>query len=247
MIIETCEIADVDDSAINCYTSKNMKGDIKSPVIQPVKRIVFCDFDGTITADETFVSMIKHFTPEMFKKLAPEMYARRVTLKDGVRRLLESIPSKRYLEILDFVRSKPIRAGLVEFLDFLEIPKVPCVLVSGGLRGMIEAVLGPLIKRFQAVYAIDLDISNEFFKVRSEYEGETEVVSKVKIMEQYNAEETVVIGDGVTDLNIALKASLVFARDNLLDYLDERGKPYIPWDTFFDIRDYLADHWQVVE
>jgi len=188
--------------------------------------------------------MLKHFTPELFDKLAPEMYALRLSLKDGVRQLLESIPSRQYPKILDFVRSKSIRAGFVEFLDFLESRKIPFVLVSGGLRGMIETALGPLVKRFQAVYATDLDISGEYLKVQSKYEGETEVIAKVKVMALYNPEESVVIGDGVTDLNIALKASLVFARDNLIKYLDERKQPYIAWDTFFDIRDYLANHWQ---
>ncbi|MBW2053255.1 MAG: HAD-IB family phosphatase, partial [Deltaproteobacteria bacterium] len=205
-----------------------------------MKRIIFCDFDGTITVDETFVNMLKQFTPEMYKKLVPEMYTLRVTLKDGVRRLLESIPSRRYPEILDNVRSKPIRPGFVEFLDFLEDKDVPFVLVSGGLRGMIETVLGPLVERFQAVYAADLDTSGKYLQVRSEYEGETEVVSKVKVMAKYNPEESIAIGDGVTDLNMAMNASLVFARDNLTKYLDERQKPYIRWDTFFDIRDHLA-------
>jgi len=180
----------------------------------------------------------------MYEKLVPEMYALRVTLKDGVRRLLESIPSRRYPEILDYVRSKPIRPGFVEFLDFLEDKEVPFVLVSGGLRGMVETVLGPLVERFQAVYATDLDTSGKYLQVRSEYEGETEVISKVKVMAKYNPEESIAIGDGVTDLNIAMNASLVFARDNLTKYLDERQKPYIRWDTFFDIRDHLASRWQ---
>ena len=26
---------------------------------------VFCDFDGTITVEETFVSVLKHFAPEL--------------------------------------------------------------------------------------------------------------------------------------------------------------------------------------
>ena len=44
---------------------------------------------------------------------------------------------------------------------------------------------------------------------------------------------------------MALTAPIVFARDRLAKYLDEQGKIYIPWQDFFDIRDYLAQYWQV--
>ncbi|PSB06236.1 2-hydroxy-3-keto-5-methylthiopentenyl-1-phosphate phosphatase, partial [filamentous cyanobacterium Phorm 46] len=33
--------------------------DEKSPIPNNHKRIVFCDFDGTITVEETFVAMLK--------------------------------------------------------------------------------------------------------------------------------------------------------------------------------------------
>jgi 2-hydroxy-3-keto-5-methylthiopentenyl-1-phosphate phosphatase len=58
-------------------------------------KIVFCDFDGTITAQETFVAVLKEFAPELATELIPQMYALKVTLREGVRKILESIPSSR--------------------------------------------------------------------------------------------------------------------------------------------------------
>ena len=75
-----------------------------APSIQnPTKRVVFCDFDGTITAEETFVGMLKEFAPQLSEKLMPLMYARRLTLREGVRQILESIPSARYPQIIEYV------------------------------------------------------------------------------------------------------------------------------------------------
>jgi 2-hydroxy-3-keto-5-methylthiopentenyl-1-phosphate phosphatase len=105
-----------------------------------VKRIVFCDFDGTITVEESFVAVLKKFAPELSAQLLPQMYTRQITLREGVRKILESIPSSRYPKILDFTQPQPIRPGFVELLDFLEAEKVPLVIVSGGLRGMVEVV-----------------------------------------------------------------------------------------------------------
>lgn len=217
---------------------------MSAPLIQNPKRVVFCDFDGTITTEETFVGMLKHFTPELSAQLMPEIYALRLTLREGVRQLLESIPSKRYPEILDYARTQVIRAGFVELLDFLDAQKVPLVVISGGLRGMVEIVLGSLTKRVHAIYAVDVETNGEYLQAKSEYEGDTELMSKVKVIEKYAPDESVAIGDSVTDLNMAMYASVVFARDRLAQYLDARQKPYTPWNDFFDIRDSLSQRWQ---
>lgn len=241
--------------------SQNLSSSVQNPESQlqnQHKRIVFCDFDGTITAEETFVGMLKEFTPELSDKLMPEMYARRLTLREGVRQLLESIPSSRYPEILNYAQPKATRPGLVELLDFLDEQGVPFVVVSGGLRGMVETVLSQvkttggtsasttqtLLERVAAIYAVDVDTSSEFLQVNSAFEGGTELVAKVKVMEKHPTEEQIAIGDSVTDLMMALHAPMVFARDRLSQYLDEHNKSYLPWNDFFDIRTQLSQLWQ---
>ncbi|MEY3869449.1 MAG: hypothetical protein RLZZ338_3340 [Cyanobacteriota bacterium] len=208
------------------------------------KRVVFCDFDGTITSEETFVAMLKHFAPELYAEVMPDIYALRVTLREGVRRILESIPAECYPEIIEFSRSKVIRPGLVEFLDFLESKGVPFVVVSGGVRVMVETVLGDLKERVRAIYAVDIAPDGGYLKVDSAFEGDTELMSKVDVMNLYPGDETIAIGDSVTDLNMAMAASVVFARDRLAKYLDDREKSYIPWHDFFDVLNYLSERWQ---
>lgn len=211
---------------------------------EDVRRIVFCDFDGTITVEETFVAVLKKFAPQLSAKLLPEMYARRVTLREGVRTILESIPSSRYSEILEFTQLQPIRKGFVELLDFLEFQGVPLIVVSGGLRGMVETVLDNRVQRIHAIYAVDVETSGNFLKVNSQYERGTELIAKVQVMAKYPAYQKIAIGDSLTDLNMALEADLVFARDRLAEYLDEHQKSYIPWNDFLQIRDYLVKLWK---
>lgn len=209
-----------------------------------MKRIVFCDFDGTITAEETFVAVLRHFAPDLSAQLIPEMYARRLTLREGVRQILESIPSSRYPDILEFTRPQPIRPGFPELLDFLQNWGVPMVVISGGLRGMVEIVLGSLVDRVYAIHAVDVDTRGSCLRAISDYEDGTELVAKVKVMEEYPVEERIAIGDSLTDLNMALEVPVVFARDRLAEYLDEQRKPYIPWNDFLEVRDRLAELWE---
>lgn len=65
------------------------------------------------------------------------------------------------------------------------------------------------------------------------YEGDTELIAKVQVMAEYAAEQTIAIGDSITDLNMALHASIVFARDRLAKHLDEHQKPYITTVIYF--------------
>ncbi len=206
-----------------------------------MKRIVFCDFDGTITVQETFVAMVKRFAPEVSALVLPEIYAKRVTLREGVRKMLESIPSSSYSALVEFTRNQPIRAGFVEFLDFLKTEQIPIVIVSGGLHGMVAAVLEPYLHLIEAIYAIEVSTSGAYLQVYSQSEGGTEMVAKAEIMASYQAEETIAIGDSITDWNLALAASLVFARPPLTDYLEEQKKPYVLWDDFIDIHERLTE------
>jgi 2-hydroxy-3-keto-5-methylthiopentenyl-1-phosphate phosphatase len=210
------------------------------------KRVVFCDFDGTITAIETFAGMLKEFAPDLSAKLMPQMYDRTLTLREGVRQLLESIPSSRYSEILAYAADKPIRPGLEALLDFLDTQNIPFIIISGGIWGMVKEVLSRhgVLERVTAISAVEIDTRQEYLKVYSDYEGDTELVAKVQVMAKYPAQETIAIGDSLTDINMALKADLVFARDRLIDYLESENKPYIPWNDFFEIRDRLAEKWE---
>lgn len=206
-----------------------------------MEKAVFCDFDGTITAEETFVAVLKEFAPQLAADIIPEMYALRVPLRFGVRQILESIPSHRYGEVIEFTRTKPMRPGFREFTEFLQQRQIPLIVVSGGIRGMVEAVLGDLTTQVQAIHAIAINTQAANFQVVSDYEGESELVDKVKVIESYNVQTSIAIGDSVTDLRMAIASPIVFARDRLAQYLDERQKPYFPWQDFFDIRDRLLD------
>ncbi|NJM48214.1 MAG: HAD-IB family phosphatase [Alkalinema sp. RU_4_3] len=205
--------------------------------------VVFCDFDGTITEEETFVAMLKQFTPALSAKLMPEMYARKLTLREGVRQLLESIPSKCYEDFIPYAEPKKMRSGFPEFLAFLADRNVPFVLVSGGVRIVVETVIGDLAPQMAGIYAVDLDTSGEMLKPITPYEDGNELVAKVKVMGEYPCEQAIAIGDSITDLNMALHAPLVFARDRLALYLDESEKTYVPWHDFHDIRTYLERYW----
>lgn len=219
-------------------------------IIKPAQKIVFCDFDGTITAVETFVATLKEFAPELSKEILPQIFNRSVTLRQGVRRLLESIPSRLYDDVLAYSDDKLLREGLGELLLWLQDKEIPFVVISGGLKDMVKRVLSrsfsngiPLTSLVKDIVGVDMNRDGEFCKVYSQFEGGDELVAKVEAMSLYPAEIQVAIGDSVTDINMALKADIVFARDRLMDYLNKENKSYYRWENFLDIRNSLIQLW----
>lgn len=207
------------------------------------QHIVFCDFDGTLTVEDTFVKVCRHFAADMVDRLLREIFKGRLSLKDGIREIVESIPSSRYPEMLDFVNGTPLRDGLDGLLDFLEARSIPFVVISGGLMGLVLRQLGPFASRAEGIYAADVDTSGTYLKVISPFEDGLELVNKKKIMDTYRYKDAVALGDGVTDQGMAMAASLVFARKHLADFLEKQGKPYMGWNDFHDVRQVLERHW----
>lgn len=207
------------------------------------EKIVFCDFDGTITVEDTFVKVCRHFAPEIVDGMLKDILKGELTLKEGIRLILESIPSSRYPEMLDFVNGAPLRPGLDEFLDFLDSQNVPFVVISGGLKGLVERQLGDVLHRASAIYAADVATDGDYLRVVSPFEEDSELVNKKKIMDTYDASYTVALGDGMTDQGMAMAASLVFARRHLAEYLDQQGRPYLTWNDFHDVKETLERRW----
>ena len=55
-------------------------------------------------------------------------------------------------------------------------------------------------------------------------------------MDAHPGVRRVLVGDSITDLHGAEHADQVFARGRLSGFLDQRGIPYQPFETFVDIK-----------
>ncbi len=208
------------------------------------KRVVFCDFDGTITKQETFVAMLNRFAPEKMKEFGKKLLQKKVTLREGVRGVVESIPSYHYRDMIEFINDKEIREGFEELLVFLKDTDTPFIIISGGLKDSVELRLESYMDFIAGIYAPSIDTSGEFLKMVSAFEEDDELVAKVRVMDLFSYDQSISIGDGATDHKMALHSTLVFARDRLITFLYENQARYVPWKNFLDIKKYLTQTWQ---
>lgn len=199
-------------------------------------RIIFVDFDGTITSEETMEGSLKLCVdPKLYSEKEQEMKNGGWTVAELLHYAFSNIPSSCMPKIMDYVRSVPIRPGFGKFLDTANELNIPVVILSGGLEPYITEKLAPYRDRLLDVYAVSVDLSGPTIGIRSDYEEGGELVAKAKIMAGYDYDWAACIGDHYTDVKMAAASSLVFARDLLAAILSKQGKEFVPWEDFYDV------------
>ena len=197
---------------------------------------VFCDFDGTVTSVDTFDAVAARAAPELWADLKAQLFNFEITLLQGMQALADALTPHDLQAMVDHMGEYAPRPCFLPFLAELERAGVPFVLVSGGLVPLVEEVLGPHRHRLDQLIAAEvLHHCGGGLRFESPFANGQELVAKAEVVKRYGRGRSVVIGDSITDLGMAEVADLVFAREPLSGWLEQRGIAFHPWDSFADV------------
>ncbi len=203
-----------------------------------VPATVFCDFDGTITAVDTFDLLMEDAYGGCWRQLKADLLGFRLTLREAMDQLGPMLTAQHLAAMEERMATFVPRPGFLRFLDAMDQAGIPVVVVSGGFLPLVEAVLWEHRHRFRAIIAgcpVPQDQEGTRHHIHSPYSSREELVAKALVMDMYGQGHTIVIGDGITDLRMAQAADVVFARDLLAGLLAERGLAFHPWHDFDDV------------
>jgi 2-hydroxy-3-keto-5-methylthiopentenyl-1-phosphate phosphatase len=209
------------------------------------KRIVFCDFDGTITENDNIIAIIRHFNPEGWEEIANKTIGQELSVRDGVGQLFRMLPSSLEEKVVDFgITNARIRAGFREFLAYCQANDIEFYVTSGGIDFFVYPILEPFGIPQDHIYCNGSDFSGERIEIvwPNPCDGNCSNdcgMCKTTIMRRYPADqyERIIIGDSVTDFEGAKLADRVYSRSHLTVKCKELGLPYREYESFFDIID----------
>ena len=197
---------------------------------------VFCDFDGTVTSVDTFDAVAARAAPELWADLKAQLFNFEITLLQGMQALADALTPHDLQAMVAHMGEYAPRPCFLPFLAELERAGVPFVLVSGGLVPLVEEVLGSHRQRLDQLIAAEvLHHCGGGLRFESPFANGQELVAKAEVVKRYGCGRSVVIGDSITDLGMAEVADLVFAREPLSGWLEQRGIAFHPWDSFADV------------
>lgn len=199
-------------------------------------KLIFVDYDGTITTQDTVLKSINLFMdPKEAYKTVTKLHEGEITLNKAVHGCFDGLDANLLDQMVDNIKDVNIREGFEEFLFRMDELQIPVVLLSAGFEPLIMSKIGHLKHSFLDMYYGRIDASGETLKIDSDFDDGIELINKQEVMNLYKSDMKIIIGDGLTDLGMAINADVAFARGQLVDMLKDRGVDYVLWNDFFDV------------
>jgi 2-hydroxy-3-keto-5-methylthiopentenyl-1-phosphate phosphatase len=207
------------------------------------KRIIFCDFDGTITVNDNIVAIMKHFKPGNWEELVEQVISKKISIREGVGRMFALLPASMKQEVVDYAISNvKIRDGFRELLAYAKQEDITFLVTSGGIDFFVYPVLSDFPIPKENIYCNGSDFSGEHIHITWPHPCDEQCrndcgMCKTTIIRGYPEAEyhRILIGDSVTDFEGAKLADTVFARSHLIQMCEELHMPYYAYETFFDV------------
>ncbi|MDM5198567.1 2-hydroxy-3-keto-5-methylthiopentenyl-1-phosphate phosphatase [Fictibacillus enclensis] len=210
------------------------------------ERIIFCDFDGTITEKDNIIDIMKNFAPEGWEQIKDKILNQEISIRGGVGQLFSLIPSGQKEEIIQYVLSTAkIRDGFEEFVQYTKDQSIPLYVVSGGIDFFVYPILKNIVDEEQ-IYCNGSSFAGETIEILWPHSCDSQCSNdcgccKPAILRSFDSASyrKIVIGDSITDLQAAKMADKVFARDFLKEKCEQENIAFEPFTTFYDIISYL--------
>jgi len=208
-----------------------------------MQTLVQCDFDGTVTEEDTSFFLLDAFAQGDWRRLLRKYKEHKISVGEFNTKAFTMVKDDEPT-LLEALKGKvKVRAGFHELRNYCLKKDFRLVIVSNGLDFYIKAVLKDLGLDSIEVHAAQASFHPEGMKVQ--YVGpdgkrldDNFKVAYIKSFLKLGY-RIVYVGNGDSDFPPAKYAQHVFATGELLAYCRENNLNYEPFENFIDIVRYI--------
>lgn len=209
-----------------------------------VKKAIVLDFDGTITKNDVGEAVVKTFAAPGWEKFELLWRQRKLSTQECVKSMWGSI-SESYENLLKFVSDFELNDGFHEFHKYIMDNKYKFLIASDGFDFYINHILKKNGYEDFEIYCNHIEY-NDGWKFDFPYSSKDcglcgnckkAIVDKLKD----DGFRVYYAGDGFSDRCGCTNADVIFAKRHLADHCDLKGIPYIKFDNYYEILNYLED------
>jgi 2-hydroxy-3-keto-5-methylthiopentenyl-1-phosphate phosphatase len=218
---------------------------------QTTQRMLFIDFDGTITRRDVVDAILEEFADFRWLRIEEHWQKGRIGSRDCLRAQMALVRATQ-TELDAFLDSIEVDDDLPLLLETCSRHQIPAHIVSDGfdycIRRIIERPqlqLGRLLRNVR-ICASHLDLECgwlrtdfPFFRQVCEHGCATCKPAVMRLLNRTGA-QTIFVGDGLSDRYMAQVADLVFAKNSLATYCFNQSIDYIPFEDFAVVAAWLA-------
>ena len=208
------------------------------------KPVLVFDFDNTITVGDALDELIEAFSPNQDWRVWETAWIEgRLSARDCLQLQIGNLRVSRET-LLERVASTQIDPWFARIVGWARERDAEVIIVSDSFLPLILHVLRQNAIEGIPVFANDLAFSADRLHPTFPYCDPSSIRSanaKARHLAVYRGRNTVVFaGDGRSDLDAALAADVVFAKDSLARELDARSVAYHRFSTLEPMLAYLA-------
>ncbi|PIQ83009.1 MAG: hypothetical protein COV76_00715 [Candidatus Omnitrophica bacterium CG11_big_fil_rev_8_21_14_0_20_64_10] len=214
--------------------------------------LVACDFDGTVTRQDTLVEILNQHGDPHWRRIQDQVVAGELPIREGL--ALEMATVTAGAETLKRLLRQRIRLdpSFPPFLSRMRDRGIPVILMSGGFDFCVQAVLEsaglfPLPELSNRLVEQPEIPEGKPGRWRVEFPFPSDRCPdcghcKGDSIRDWNAQgyTTVFAGNGVTDRCGAKAATLTFAKEELLSWSQTHGVKAAPFKSFDDLEKELT-------
>ena len=205
------------------------------------QKIIYCDFDGTITKEDSVNKFLSLFADEKWLEVEDRWINGEIGSRQCLLEQVNLVPELPENALKEYIDSIEIDDYFVSFYNFLKKEGYELVILSDGFDFFIKETLERHNLTEIKYFANNLTVNNNKLSIGFNSENTTcERDSGTCKCSKIEVEKFYYIGDGLSDACIAGKANTLFAKKNLKKYCDEKEIDYIDFETFEDILGYFA-------
>lgn len=204
-----------------------------------------CDFDGTITNSNLADFLYLRFA-SCGSKYSDLWAEGKIGTKEEIEQSFKHISASKE-EMETALEEIPIDPCFNNFLNFCHSNNYEVAIVSDGLEWAIRHVLrvNGVLEHLE-IHTNQIFFSgNGFIFKFPYYDPNTPLagVNKLTVFNMYKKKgyEVILVGDGKTDMDAAVVADFVFARDELLSFCSERNIPASAYTDFCAIINFFKN------
>ncbi len=202
-----------------------------------MSKVIFVDFDGTITKEDTCDAMVRVFASEGWEEIGRLWEEKKLTTAECANRLFELLNADLE-DIGRLMDAMEIDEHFKAFLAMCEDKCYKVFILSDGYDFNIERIL----RRYdiQVPFYANKLLYDVGFRIQCPYQNadcgrcgtcKTNLISSLT----ETGDEVIYIGDGFSDNCAATHADLVFAKGSLYRFCQNNHVPAIKFEDFGDI------------
>lgn len=204
------------------------------------------DFDGTISDNDFFYYIAEKYFDEKMLEPWQQYLAGKKKHFDALNEMFSQLRVSSE-ELKNFIKGIKIDKSFYELAEFCENRNIPVYVCSAGCDFYILELLGDNVKkynlrivsnkgRYSSEQGLRMFANEEFFDVNLGV-SKTNLVKHLKVQGFY----VIYCGDGIPDIEPAMKADEIFARKNLYEYCREKNIRANILKDFSMVKNYIEE------